>query len=69
MMVLLGALYLPFMFLHGMRMFGAFAVLLVAGAIGIAMYGSARFSVGAWTTGAVLLFLAAAGGAIVRREM
>lgn len=68
MMVLLGAHYLPFVFLYGMRMFGALAALLVGGGIVIAMYVPGSFSVGAWATGAVLLLFAAAGAAIVRHE-
>lgn len=68
MMVLLGAHYLPFMFLYGMRMFGALAALLVGGGIVIAMHVPGSFSFGAWTTGAVLLLFAAAGAAIVRHE-
>jgi hypothetical protein len=69
MMVLLGAHYLPFVFLYGMRMFAALAALVVGGGWVIAMYRPDIFSVGAWYTGATLLAFAGIGGAIVRREV
>ena len=37
MMILLGAHYLPFVFLYGMRMFAVLAAILVGGGILIAM--------------------------------
>ena len=48
MMILLGAHYLPFVFLYGMRMFAVLAALLIGGGTLIAMYFSASFSIGAW---------------------
>ena len=48
MMILLGAHYLPFVFLYGMRMFAVLAAVLVGGGTLIAMYFSASFSAGAW---------------------
>jgi hypothetical protein len=68
MMVLLGAHYLPFVFLYGMRIFAALAVLLVGGGIFIALYWSVSFSAGAWYTGTALLTFAFVGRAIVQRE-
>ena len=67
-MVLLGAHYLPFVFLYGMRMFAALAAVVAGGGLVIAMYWSSSFSVGAWYTGATLLLFAGVGGAIVRHE-
>jgi hypothetical protein len=69
MMVLLGAHYLPFVFLYGMRMFAALAALVVGGGWVVAMYCSDGFSVGAWYTGATLLIFAGVGAAIVRHEV
>ena len=69
MMVLLGAHYLPFVFLYGMRMFAALAAVVVGGGLVAAMYWSSSFSVGAWYTGITLLLFAGVGGAIVRREV
>ena len=68
-MVLLGAHYLPFVFLYGMRMFAALAALLVGGGWVVALYGSDSFSAGVWYTGATLLVFSGIGGAIVRHEL
>ena len=68
-MVLLGAHYIPFVFLYGMRMFAVMAALVLSGGLVIAMYGSSSFSVGAWYTGATLLAFAGIGGTIVRHEV
>lgn len=68
MMVLLGAHYVPFVFLYGMRIFGVLAALLIGGGIVIALYWSGSFSAGAWYTTAVLLVFAGVGKAIVERE-
>jgi hypothetical protein len=67
-MILLGAHYLPFIFLYGMRMFWALGCLLVAAGLLIAMYWSNSFSIGAWYTGVVLLIFAGVGRAVVKRE-
>lgn len=67
-MILLGAHYLPFVFLYGMRMFAALAGVLVGGGVLIGLYGARTFSLGAWFTGGVLLVFAVAGRALVRRE-
>jgi hypothetical protein len=68
MMILLGAHYLPFVFLYGMRMFAVLAALLVGGGTLAAIYFSASFSIGAWYTGATLLVFAALGRWIVNHE-
>jgi hypothetical protein len=68
MMILLGAHYLPFVFLYGMRMFAVLAALLVGGGTVIAMYFSASFSIGAWYTGTILLVFAAVGRMQVNHE-
>ena len=67
-MILLGAHYLPFVTLYGMRMFAALAALLVGGGVVIAMYWSGSFSVGAWFTGATLLVFAGVGKVVAERE-
>ena len=48
MMILLGAHYVPFVFLYGMRMFAVLAALLLGGGVTIALYLPTSFSVGAW---------------------
>lgn len=68
MMILLGAHYVPFVFLYGMRMFAVLAALLVGGGTLIAMYFSATFSIGAWYTEIILLVFAWLGRTIVVRE-
>lgn len=67
-MILLGAHYLPFVFLYGMRMFWALGAILVGLGVLIAMYWSGSFSVGAWYTGAILVVFAGIGRAIAQRE-
>jgi hypothetical protein len=64
MMILVGAHYVPFVFLYGMRMFAALAAVLVAGGVLLALYATSSFSVGAWYTGAALLVFAAVGRAL-----
>lgn len=68
MMILLGAHYLPFVFLYGMPIFAVLAALLVGGGTIIALYFSESFSVGAWFTGAVLLLFAVLGKMVADRE-
>jgi len=68
MMILLGAHYLPFVFLYGMRMFAVLAAFLLGGGTLIAMYFSASFSIGAWYTGTILLVFAELGRRIVNHE-
>ena len=54
-MVLVGAHYLPFATLYGMRSFLALAVLLVVSGVIVAMYLPGHFSMGGWFSGVVLL--------------
>jgi hypothetical protein len=68
MMILLGAHYLPFVFLYGMRMFIVLSALLTSAGIIIAMYLSNSFGIGAWYTGLVLLVFAVVGRIITERE-
>jgi hypothetical protein len=67
-MILLGAHYVPFVFLYGMRVFAVMAAFLLGGGVIIAEHLSSSFSVGAWYTGAILLIFAAAGKSLVDRE-
>jgi len=68
MMILLGAHYLPFAFLYGMRIFWALGFLLVGAGLLIAMYWTGSFSIGALFTGAILLVFAWVGRAVAKRE-
>lgn len=67
MMVLLGAHYLPFATLYGMRSFLGLAALLIGSGIAIALYVPTNFSLGAWVTGVVLIVFALVGYAEMRR--
>jgi hypothetical protein len=67
-MILLGAHYLPFVFLYGMRMFAVLAACLWGGGFIIAMYLPHSFGIGAWYTGIILLIFAAVGKALVDKE-
>jgi hypothetical protein len=67
-MILLGAHYLPFVFLYGMRMFAVLAACLLGGGVIIAMYLSISFSIGAWYAGTILLIFAAVGKSLVGQE-
>jgi len=64
-MILLGAHYIPFVFLYGMRMFAVLAGLLVGGGIVMALRGVGGFSLGAWYTGILLVVFAFVGRASV----
>lgn len=67
-MVLLGAHYLPFATLYGMRMFLILAGILIASGILIAHYFSGMFSLGAWIGGLALFVFAWIGRSIALAE-
>jgi hypothetical protein len=67
-MIILGAHYLPFVFLYGMKMFAVLCALLVSTGLGLALYAPPHFAPGAWVTGVLLLAFAFAGGQLARRE-
>ena len=67
-MILLGAHFLPFTFLYGMRMFIPLCGILVGSGVVIAENFSRSFSVGAWVTGATLFAFAWIGRIAVRSE-
>jgi hypothetical protein len=68
-MVLLGAHYLPFTFLYGMRMFMPLSAVLVGGGVAIALYFPGPFSLGGWITGLTLFVFAWIGRASVQSEL
>jgi hypothetical protein len=67
-MILLGAHYLPFATLYGMRMFLFLAGTLIAAGYVIAQYFSATFSLGAWVGGLALFVFAWIGRSIATAE-
>jgi len=66
--VLLGAHYLPFAFLYGMRMFLFLAGILIAVGVVIALWFSGTFSLAAWVAGLVLFAFAWIGRSIASGE-
>ena len=68
MMVLVGAHYLPFAFLYGMRMFLVLAAALLGGGLLVAMYMPTSFAAGGWIAAGLLLGFGLAGRVIVARE-
>jgi hypothetical protein len=68
-LVIVGAHYLPFIFLYGMRIFGALAVILVGGGVVIAMYFPGPFSLGGWVGGVTLFIFAWIGRGVVQSEL
>lgn len=67
-MIAVGAHYLPFAFLYGMRMFVLLCGFLVGGGFLIGWYGIGGFTLGAWVTGVLLLLFAGVGLILVRQE-
>ncbi|HKW63107.1 MAG TPA: hypothetical protein VJN89_11220 [Candidatus Acidoferrum sp.] len=67
-LVLLGAHYLPFATLYGMRMFLFLAGILIAAGVLVAHYFSGMFSLGAWIGGLALFVFAWIGRSIAVGE-
>jgi len=67
-MVLLGAHYLPFATLYGMRMFLFLSGILIAMGVVIALYFSETFSLGAWVAALTLFVFAWIGRSIATAE-
>ncbi len=68
-MIVLGAHYLPFAFLYGMRMFFALCGLLVGAGVIIGLYCPAPASLGAWVTAIILLVFAFLGRGLLSQEL
>ena len=67
-MVLLGAHYIPFVFLYGMRVYAGLAALLGGGGVFFALTRGGQFGAGGWYTAAVLFLFSLAAKAIVAKE-
>jgi hypothetical protein len=67
-MILVGAHYLPFTFLYGMRMFIPLCAILTGAGVVIAMYFSGSFSLGGWIGGVTLFMFAWIGRASIQTE-
>ena len=68
-MILLGAHYLPFTFLYGMRMFLPLSAILVGGGVAIAYSYPGSFSLGCWVAGVTLFVFAWIGRQLVQTEI
>lgn len=68
-MILLGAHYLPFTFLYGMRMFIPFSAILVSFGLVIPHFFPGSFSPGAWVAGLTLMIFAWIGRISVQNEL
>jgi hypothetical protein len=67
-MILVGAHYLPFTFLYGMRMFIPLCGIFVSSGVAIAIYVPHIFSLGGWIGGLTLFIFAWVGRASVQSE-
>jgi hypothetical protein len=67
-MVLVGAHFLPFATLYGMRMFLFLAGILIVTGVAIAVYFAETFSLGSWIGGLVLFIFAWIGRSIATGE-
>lgn len=67
-MIVVGAHYLPFITLYGMKMFGVLAALLIALGTALAFFGTAEFSLGGWITAVILIAFALIGRHLVLQE-
>jgi hypothetical protein len=66
-MIVVGAHYLPFTFLYGMRLFLVLGALLIAAGVLIGLYLPSAFSLGAWIAAALLLIFAFTGRSVANQ--
>jgi hypothetical protein len=57
-MIVVGAHYMPFIFLYGMWQFGILAAAMIGGGVAIGMLAPHAFALGGWLTGAALMLFA-----------
>jgi hypothetical protein len=67
-MITLGAHYLPFVFMYGMREFAVLCAILVTSGVAIGMFLPTQLSLGAWLTAAILFVFAFVGRDAARRS-
>ena len=68
-MIVVGAHYLPFMFLYGMWQYGVLAAALLAGGFLLGTLAPHEFALGGWFAGAAMLLFGIVAGGIARREL
>ena len=67
-MVVVGAHYLPFIFLYGMPQFGILAALLITSGVGIGLFVADIFSLGGWISAVILIIFAFTGRGVILKE-
>jgi hypothetical protein len=67
-MVVVGAHYMPFMFLYGMWQYGVLAAALLAGGFLLGTLAPHEFALGGWLAAAAMLLFGGFAGVIARRE-
>jgi hypothetical protein len=67
-MVVVGAHYLPFIFLYGMPQFGILAGLLIMCGAGIGLLGPDAFTLGGWISAVILIVFAFIGRGVILKE-
>jgi hypothetical protein len=67
-LIVVGAHYLPFVFLYGMREFAFLAVAMIGAGTGIALYLPGSFSLGGWVGAVLLAGFAFVGRAAAQRD-
>ena len=67
-MIVVGAHYLPFIFLYGMWHFGVLGGLMIVGGAAIGIYGPDVFSLVGWLSALMLIAFAVVGRQVVLRE-
>jgi hypothetical protein len=67
-LVIMGAHYLPFTFLYGMRIFMPLGLAMAVCGVLLAFYAPGSFSLGAWVGGGILFVFAWIARAVVRAE-
>lgn len=67
-LIVVGAHYLPFTFLYGMRQFSVLAAAMIGAGVAIGWYLPGNIALGGWVGAALLLIFAFVGGGAVRAE-
>lgn len=68
-LIVVGAHYIPFIFLYGTRLFGALAALMIGAGTWLALMGPNQFSLGGWIGMGLLAGFAFAGRRLVNDEL
>ena len=68
MMVIVGAHYLPFVFLYGMPVFAVLGAVMVMGGLWLGLYVPGAMTAGGWATGALFVVYAFVGRAIAAKD-